>query len=95
MKHDTRRGRGRWKGCYSLKENDQSTAGANRNTKRNGGLKMGNTYYYYVGFTIMYHSPIFDTFAEYQFSMKSTVGWKRTTQLSLPQVAAHICQAKW
>lgn len=46
MERDVRRGRDQWKGCYSFKDilcDDSATT-----HKRNGGLKMGHTYYYYV-----------------------------------------------
>lgn len=47
MERDARRDPGQWRGCYSFKDivcDDDSGAGL----KRNGGLKMGHTYYYYV-----------------------------------------------
>ena len=49
MEKDTKRGSGEWRGCYSFKDitcdgDDASSSGS----KRNGGLKMGETYYYYV-----------------------------------------------
>ncbi|RNJ53324.1 hypothetical protein D7B24_002026 [Verticillium nonalfalfae] len=47
MERDIRRDRGQWRGCYSFKDivcDDDN--GACR--KRNGGLKMGHKYYYYV-----------------------------------------------
>ncbi|KAH6687362.1 hypothetical protein F5X68DRAFT_10185 [Plectosphaerella plurivora] len=46
MERDVRRDRGQWRGCYSFKDivcDDDQGAGP----KRNGGLKMGHTYYYY------------------------------------------------
>jgi hypothetical protein len=46
MERDTRRDRGQWRGCYSFKDiicdGDSGSV-----PKRNGGLKMGATYYYY------------------------------------------------
>ncbi|KAH8894937.1 hypothetical protein GQ53DRAFT_762317 [Thozetella sp. PMI_491] len=46
MERDTRRARGQWRGCYSFKDiildGDSGSV-----PKRNGGLKMGQTYYYY------------------------------------------------
>ncbi|PFH55206.1 hypothetical protein XA68_10388 [Ophiocordyceps unilateralis] len=45
MKPDVRRGRGQWRGCYSFKDiicDDEAAV-----TRRDGGLKMGATYYYY------------------------------------------------
>ncbi|UNI16302.1 hypothetical protein JDV02_002745 [Purpureocillium takamizusanense] len=46
MRRDVRRGRGQWRGCYSFKDivcDDVAASAA----PRNGGLKMGATYYYY------------------------------------------------
>lgn len=47
MERDVRRDRGQWRGCYSFKDiicdGDHGSV-----PKRNGGLKMGHTYYYYV-----------------------------------------------
>jgi hypothetical protein len=45
MERDVRRGRDQWKGCYSFK--DISCDSSATTPKRNGGLKMGHTYYYY------------------------------------------------
>lgn len=50
MERDTRRDRGQWRGCHSFKDiicdgGDGYSAG------RDGGLKMGQTYYYYVSAT--------------------------------------------
>ncbi|KAL2164688.1 hypothetical protein VTH06DRAFT_3905 [Thermothelomyces fergusii] len=46
MERDSRRDRGQWKGCYSFKDiTCEGDAGSV--PKRNGGLKMGHTYYYY------------------------------------------------
>lgn len=47
MERDVRRDRGQWRGCYEFKNiicdgNRPATA------RRNGGLKMGQPYYYYV-----------------------------------------------
>ncbi|KAM0334401.1 hypothetical protein ACHAQA_001427 [Verticillium albo-atrum] len=46
MERDIRRDRGQWRGCYTFKDivcDNDNGAGP----KRNGGLKMGHTYYYY------------------------------------------------
>jgi len=47
MERDIRRDRGQWRGCYSFKDiicdGDSGSV-----PKRSGGLKMGQTYYYYV-----------------------------------------------
>lgn len=52
MERDVRRGRGQWRGCYSFRDiicDDASDTGKQGlSYKRNGGLKMGHTYYYYV-----------------------------------------------
>ncbi|KAK4169318.1 hypothetical protein QBC43DRAFT_60324 [Cladorrhinum sp. PSN259] len=46
MERDSRRDRGQWRGCYTFK--DITVDGDARSIqKRDGGLKMGNTYYYY------------------------------------------------
>ncbi|KAI9147953.1 hypothetical protein HJFPF1_11771 [Paramyrothecium foliicola] len=45
MERDVRRGRDQWKGCYSFK--DVSCHDSATDSKGNGGLKMGHTYYYY------------------------------------------------
>lgn len=47
MERDVRRDRGQWRGCYEFKNiicdgNQPAIA------RRNGGLKMGQPYYYYV-----------------------------------------------
>lgn len=47
MERDSRRDRGQWKGCYAFKNitcDDDRGVGP----PRDGGLKMGNTYHYYV-----------------------------------------------
>lgn len=47
MERDSRRDRGQWRGCYSFKD-IVCDGDAHGKPKRNGGLKMGHTYYYYV-----------------------------------------------
>jgi hypothetical protein len=49
MERDIRRGQGQWKGCYSFRNIvcDENNIGGSQ-CSRNGGLKMGQTYYYYV-----------------------------------------------
>ncbi|KAL2124064.1 hypothetical protein VTJ04DRAFT_429 [Mycothermus thermophilus] len=47
MERDTRRDRGQWRGCYTFQDATREDDAGNV-PKRNGGLKMGNTYYYYV-----------------------------------------------
>ncbi|KAL1843779.1 hypothetical protein VTJ49DRAFT_7489 [Mycothermus thermophilus] len=46
MERDTRRDRGQWRGCYNFQD-ITCEDGAGNVPKRSGGLKMGNTYYYY------------------------------------------------
>lgn len=46
MEKDTRKGQGEWRGCYSFK--DIICDGEDRHSARDGGLKMGHMYYYYV-----------------------------------------------
>lgn len=46
MERDIRRDRGQWRGCYSFKDIICDGDGGSV-PKRNGGLKMGATYYYY------------------------------------------------
>lgn len=47
MERDIRRDRGQWRGCHSFKDiicdGDEGSS-----PRRDGGLKMGQTYYYYV-----------------------------------------------
>lgn len=50
MERDIRRDRGQWRGCHTFKDIVLDDDLGARDTKRNGGLKMGNTYYYYVGY---------------------------------------------
>ncbi|OHE93811.1 hypothetical protein CORC01_10937 [Colletotrichum orchidophilum] len=47
MERDIRRDRGEWRGCHTFKDIVLDDDLGVRDTKRNGGLKMGNTYYYY------------------------------------------------
>jgi len=47
MERDSRRGAGEWRGLHSFKDITLDGDGA-RSPKRNGGLKMGHDYYYYV-----------------------------------------------
>lgn len=47
MEKDARRGHREWRGCYSFKDITCDGDSANP-SKRDGGLKMGHTYYYYV-----------------------------------------------
>jgi hypothetical protein len=55
MQQDLRRGRGQWRGCYLFKDIISEDSSSHTST-RNGGLKMGNTYYYYVShFHVMTH----------------------------------------
>ncbi|KAK0384846.1 hypothetical protein NLU13_7324 [Sarocladium strictum] len=48
MERDVRRGQGHWKGCYSFRNmvcDENNISGSQ--SRRDGGLKMGHTYYYY------------------------------------------------
>ncbi|OAA55056.1 hypothetical protein SPI_08560 [Niveomyces insectorum RCEF 264] len=49
MERDSRRDRGQWRGCHTCKDIicDGQEASHLNQTPRNGGLKMGHTYYYY------------------------------------------------
>ncbi|KAK2031889.1 hypothetical protein LX32DRAFT_584026 [Colletotrichum zoysiae] len=47
MERDIRRDRGQWRGCYAFKDIVLDDEPGAKITKRNGGLKMGHTYYYY------------------------------------------------
>jgi hypothetical protein len=51
MERDARRDRGQWKGCYAFKDIVCDDDFGSRQ-KRNGGLKMGHSYYYYVSFAL-------------------------------------------
>lgn len=62
MERDLRRGQGEWKGCYTFKDIIASDQDQDLAKIRNGGLKMGATYYYYVSppssaLHITYQSP--------------------------------------
>jgi hypothetical protein len=46
MERDVRRAVGQWRGCYAFE--DITCDGEGITPKRTGGLKMGQTYYYYV-----------------------------------------------
>jgi hypothetical protein len=47
MEKDSRKGAGEWRGLHSFKDITLDGDGA-RSPKRNGGLKMGHDYWYYV-----------------------------------------------
>ncbi|KAM4062207.1 hypothetical protein HRG_009055 [Hirsutella rhossiliensis] len=47
MNRDVRRGRDQWRGCYSFKDIVCDNEASINGLRRNGGLKMGATYYYY------------------------------------------------
>jgi len=56
MERDIRRDRGQWRGCHSFK--DITCDGSNgARVNRNGGLKMGQTYYYYVSQVRFWRKP--------------------------------------
>lgn len=54
MRQDLRRGRGQWRGCYSFKDIISREEPSSRKPTRNGGLNMGDTYYYYVSHFISF-----------------------------------------
>ena len=47
MERDVRRASGQWRGCYAF-EGITCDGDGESKPKRTGGLKMGQTYYYYV-----------------------------------------------
>ncbi|KXH67570.1 hypothetical protein CSAL01_04632 [Colletotrichum salicis] len=63
MERDIRRDRGQWRGCHTFKDIVLDDDLGARDTKRNGGLKMGNTYYYYyeIDGTQESHNPALPT----------------------------------
>lgn len=70
MEKDARRGHREWRGCYSFKDITCDGDSANL-AKRNGGLKMGQTYYYYVRASQMNQALLgLSTFADLINSMK-------------------------
>jgi hypothetical protein len=48
MERDIRRARGQWRGCYAFEGIICDGDDGGSRPKRTGGLKMGQTYYYYV-----------------------------------------------
>lgn len=48
MERDARRAHGQWRGCHTFEDIISDTEGGGSKAKRKGGLKMGQTYYYYV-----------------------------------------------
>lgn len=52
MERDVRRGQGQWKGCYSFRRTQNDDNNTCQTHKTDGGLKMGHTYYYYVGLAL-------------------------------------------
>jgi hypothetical protein len=56
MERDLRRGQGEWKGCYTFKDIIASDQDQDLAKIRNGGLKMGATYYYYVSTSALHIS---------------------------------------
>lgn len=49
MERDARRDRGQWRGCHSFQDIVCDGLQSSPEQKRSGGLRMGQTYYYYVG----------------------------------------------
>jgi hypothetical protein len=94
MERDTRRDRGEWRGCHSF---DKIVCDGDRPTRseRRGGLKMGQTYYYYVSTSprqCLYNSLGLE--ANKEHSMKWMAQQRLTTLLSLLQRLAHSFLAK-
>lgn len=52
MEKDSRRARGQWRGCYAF-DNIIYDGDGSSSPSRKGGLKMGNTYWYYVSFYLV------------------------------------------
>lgn len=57
MERDIRRDRGQWRGCHTFNDITIDDDFGARDKKRNGGLKMGNTYYYYVSNGLVAEMP--------------------------------------
>ncbi|KAF6843778.1 hypothetical protein CMUS01_01788 [Colletotrichum musicola] len=75
MERDIRRDRGQWRGCHTFNDivlDDDFNA---RDRKRNGGLKMGNTYYYYYELdgTHETHNPALPTTSQCPYLPGQTV----------------------
>jgi hypothetical protein len=52
MERDSRRDRGQWRGTHTFKD-IICDGDSPKSTSRNGGLRMGQTYYYYVRFSVV------------------------------------------
>jgi hypothetical protein len=52
MERDTRRDRGQWRGCHLFKD-IVCDGDSGYTPSRDGGLKMGQTYYYYVSVLVI------------------------------------------
>jgi hypothetical protein len=87
MERDSRRGNGQWRGVHSFKDITCDGDGV-RNPKRNGGLKMGHDYWYYVGNQV----PNFLALAN-SHSTNSTTGLRYTTRPSPQRPHVHISPA--
>lgn len=72
MQRDIRRDRGQWRGCYSFKDIICDGDGGS-SPRRDGGLKMGETYYFYVS---DHFSPSLFLFARFRFRVTRRVGMK-------------------
>ncbi|WYZ40645.1 hypothetical protein EsH8_IV_000986 [Colletotrichum jinshuiense] len=75
MERDIRRDRGQWRGCHTFKDIVLDDDFAARDTKRNGGLKMGHTYYYYYELDGIQetHNPALPTTTQCPFLPGQTV----------------------
>lgn len=54
MQKDSRTGRGHWRGCHSFQNIICDGDSLNTTGSRNGGLKMGGKYWYYVSLAPIY-----------------------------------------
>ncbi|OBT55729.1 hypothetical protein VE04_03920 [Pseudogymnoascus sp. 24MN13] len=93
MEKDARRGHGEWRGCYSFKDIicDGDTANS---AKRNGGLKMGQTYYYYyeIDDGIEIHDPTrpFTTACQYLPGQPVNFLWVPVEETPLRERSASV-----
>ncbi|KAL0931939.1 uncharacterized protein CTRU02_212892 [Colletotrichum truncatum] len=75
MERDIRRDRGQWRGCHTFNDIVIDDDFGVRDKKRNGGLKMGNTYYYYYELdgTHETHNPALPTTTQCPYLPGQTV----------------------
>ena len=58
MERDVRKGKGYWKGCHTFENIICDGELDIRGRKRDGGLKMGGRYWYYVSLELLLPSPL-------------------------------------